>query len=246
LGWNTDPNSVYPADPFAQAFLQKYQVSNEMYQGTDDSLSLNRSDMSGWKMERWVKLHLIDHIQINNDRTVTHNFQSQYDFNIPAIKVVTDQSGNIDYNKTNQTVFGNVYNAAFGNDYSEYWRLYTNSTALLISNNTVGSHSFFPGPELSKDFPNRSYFQGTLHYDWVIQQGNPNIQWGYGALDQEPPAFQWTVQNVIHNGKYILHVQPQSGVDTSVAIDITGPCGKQTYNQPLTTNLVITVLTAHC
>ncbi|MBA3823486.1 MAG: hypothetical protein H0X24_06205 [Ktedonobacterales bacterium] len=247
--WYTDSSTVYPPDPAEQKFLEKYQISSEMYHGADDSLTLNRSDMTGWKLERWIKVHLVDHVQIDSQGIVTHNFQAKYDIDIPEIKIIKDQNGNVDYNQTNQAIFSTVYNASFGYQYVEYWRLYTNQTATYLQDNILKDQYYPLGPQPSTDFDQRAYFQGVLNYYANIDPNSPTVQWGYntGGDSRTPvPNVVWQVTNVEHNGKYSLHVQPQSGVDTDIQIDITGPCGKKTWNQPLTTNTVLTVPTAHC
>ncbi len=255
--WDYAPSTVYPADPYAETFLQQFQVSSEMYQGTDDSLAMNRADMLGWKMEQWVKLHLIDHIQLDSQGRATHTFQAKYDFNIPDIAVIKNQNG-VDYDKTSKIgIFNQVFNAGYGNTYTEYWRVYTSSNVDNFNDNRPAytPRNFSPFiPYASADVKNRAYFQGEVSYLWSIDPNKSTVQWGYQGLssnnhvyyDQEPPSMQWQSLNVIHNNQYNLHVQPQSGVNTDVQIDITGPCGHKVVNQPLTTKLVISVPTAHC
>ncbi len=221
-GYN--PNTTYPADPYAEGFLRKYQISSELYQGNDDSLALNRADDVGWKFEPFVKVKLIDHIKIDAQGNAIHSFQTEYDINVPPIKFFPKPGMNLsnDNPLVQNAVYNVVYNAAFQRLYQEVWRVYMSGRA---SPQVSSGQYVVPSTSGGEDVPNRSYVWGYFEYQWNFDSQTNQIDWS-PVSGFPPPALSWVVPNAVEHGRYIIHVQPQSGVNTSAEIDITLPNGK--------------------
>jgi len=237
-----DPTTTYPDDPNAEQFLRNYQVSSELYQGNDDSLSLNRADVVGWKFEPFVQVQLVDHIALDAQGNATHTFQTVYKINVPRIKFFPKSGDNLsDVDpRVQNAVYDVVYNAQFSTVYTEDWRLYMSPNA---SPQLAPGQYFVSTRRVAEDVPNRSYVLGYYSYQWNYDSQTNLIDWG-PENGSTPPTLSWTVQNAVNShGQYIIHVQPQSGVNTSAEIDITLPNGTTCagMNGPLSQNKVISV-----
>jgi hypothetical protein len=230
-GYN--PATLYPPEADAEKFLQHYQVSSELYQGgVDDELAMNRADVVGWKLEPYVKLKLVDTIQLGSDHSATHTFQAFYTFDIPPISIKNSDGSLMTYTQIQNAVYDVVYDAAFGQKYGEHWRIYMNPNA--ISNGG--------GYPVMSDVPNLDEIAGDLTYSFNINYNTDTIDWI--ADYSMNPQRSWVVPNVVkQNGVYTIHVQPQSGVNTSADISIILPNGKtcQMMNGALLQNAVLTV-----
>ncbi len=228
-----DPATLYPPEVDAEGFLQHYQVSSELYEGgVDDILALNRADIAGWKLEPYVKIKLVDNIQLDNSGNATHNFQALYTFNIPPISIKNSDGSLMTTTQIQNAVYKTVYDASFGQQYQEFWRIYTNPNARSNGN----------GYPIQSDVPNLDEIGNYLYYRWQIDYNTGMIDWTSDYTMN--PQRSWVVPNVVQaNGKYILHVQPQSGVNTSAEVVITLPNGKtcQMLNGSLTQNVVLSV-----
>lgn len=237
-GYN--PQTLYPELPDIENFLRNFHDSSEMYQiaaNPDDSLSLNRADVVGWKLEPYMHLSYVDHIQLGM-HSAAHNFQATYDLSsIPAIPGAVDENGN-PTSATQNAVYDVVYDAAFGRQYTEIWRLYMNPNAYNISGNNYGIEA---ANDTGEDVPNRTYAIGSYRDAWTVNTNTRMVQW---TAYSQAPAVNWQVPGVIKsNGEYTIHVEPQSGVIATVEIDITLPNGTncQVMKGPLTQAQVFTV-----
>lgn len=243
-GPNADLRTIYPEDTSAENFLRKYQISNEFYQGgadpnhPDDSLGMNRSDVSGWKLEPFVHIKLIDQITLDKQGTATHHFQAQYTFTIPSIQLSLDANGNPTPADL-QKIFGTVYNAAYGYHYYELWRVYTSPNAILSSS----SPGYFNQVSAAQaDIFDRAYFLGQYHYFWSVDPATKMVVWTKDPNFTDP-SLGWSVPGAVKHCVYTLHVQPQSGVNASMDITVMGPHGNLlgTLSGSLAQNQVLTV-----
>lgn len=234
-GPNADISKIYPEEPNAENFLRKYQISSELYQGTtDDSLALNRADLAGWKLEPYMHVKLVDTIQLDANQNATHHVQLQYQVNRLAVHLQLDANGQPTAQDLQQ-IYARIFNAGYYASYFEYWRVYANPNAVFQG----GAHlTSFSGP-LQTDVPNRAYFGGYFNLSWIANQTTHLVDW---KLDPDP-ALSWQVPQAVNHCTYTLHVQPQSGVDATMAITVTDANGKQlgALNGLLTTNQVLTV-----
>ncbi len=233
--------SVYPADAAAEGFLRHDQVSNEVFQGTDDALMMSRADETGWKLEPYVHLQLVDQIQLQRDGSALHTFQAGYRFTIPMLHGSLDPVTGQPTDQTKQAIYATVYNAGYFNKYVEYWRVYTPPDALLQA-----SSAGFAGQYVA-DVPNHTYFGGFLRYYWSVDPTTGLVRWSSdGTLN---PTLSWIIPNAVKQGRYTIHVQPQSGVGTSIVLTITSACGGEPLAQvqgALTTNRMISVPVPSC
>ncbi len=234
------PTLTYPDDPYAEQFLRNYQISSELYQGNDDSLAVNRADIAGWKLETYVTIKLVDQITIRSDHSAVHHFQTIYTLNVPRIRFFPNPPTQPEKTSVvNEVVYEKVFDAGFSNLYTEDWRVYMSPNAQITNSGT--SHYVLGPNDIREDVPNRSYAFGQSKLAWFYDPASQSITW---TPFSTPPALNWVVPAAVNSqGQYIIHVQPQSGVNTSAEIDITLPNGTtcNEMNGPLPQNRVIAV-----
>jgi hypothetical protein len=241
-GYN--PKSLYPELPDAENFLRTFHDSSELYQGaTDDALSLNRADVAGWKLEPFVKVNVTDQIAIDKYGNATHQLATKYTITIPPIVVTPTKGESIpSVADVQNAVYDVVYDANNGMNYVEYWRVYTNPNAQFLQGNYANIAS---AGTYGEDVPNRSYAGGNYEYSWsYVSSANNSYTVTWQPTGQAPPTLSWMVPHVVKsNGQYVLHLEPQSGVNTTMQITITLPNGAtcQSWNGALTQTSIVTV-----
>jgi hypothetical protein len=233
---HTKDIQVYFSDPAAENFLRYYQISAEMYTGTQDALMIDDANISGNKASQYLTEDVTDSIALDAAGGATHTMTISYSWNPPAIQNGMDPT----------QVYAALYNADtvddFGLFYREYVRIYTAPNPSVIAS----SGWQFGGIETTtSDVPGR----GMIGAHYLLN----------GNADQQPVTWNvptvtltWHVNNVYTPGSfYELHLQHQAGDAIQYAITITPPvCDAHTRSQSaslaLTSDQVVSYFVPAC
>ncbi|HKD77572.1 MAG TPA: DUF4012 domain-containing protein, partial [Ktedonobacterales bacterium] len=201
---------VYFADPHSatfqpygtgEKFLDKYQATNGVYQGNDDSLMVNQANYAGDKMNLYMQMKLVDNIQLTGDGTAIHQLQFDYIYSIPHITVNPSDAANgepaykID-------VYNVIFNAEFDGLYREYRRVYVPPGSTfdggygLIANPNDPASAVTYALASGADAGNRKVFGSYYFYSFNYDQTNNSVVWS--APNAIPnPTMQWEVPNAV-------------------------------------------------
>jgi len=241
-----------------ELFLQKYQATNTVYSGGDDSLLINQANFAGDKLNLYMSMKLVDHITLNGTQA-THHLEMDYQYAIPPITVKQSDAFNDPYFGPQPAykaeVFNLIFNAAYGSDYAEFRRVYVPQDAVFqggtgLLAGTGGSAGFAGGSLVStaSDVSGRGMFGSFYDYRFDYDANTNKVIWF--APDNIPnPTMDWYVPNAVKGSTYTLMLERQSGVPTSA--DITISCAAtnkvlQHVTQTITTETPITVPNVHC
>jgi Protein of unknown function (DUF4012) len=263
-GQSTNYANNFPPYQDATAFMNKYGINSATYTGKEDSLMFNLANVSGNKLDQFLQMKLTDTITFDTKGKATHSLVASHVFNVPKITV---PAGASDAEKRD-AVYSYIFNARDDGTYIEYWRVYAHPDAVFLHGNGINGPPVYPDGQpanyAAQYYPSntpigwgddtdgqRSVFDGVYWYHWDPPTGSQPAK--FYTIDKiDDISMTWRVtSSVINNGVYTLHVQRQSGINTSIDITIKPPAcsSNQTPKhvaQTLDTDLTITMPVPGC
>jgi hypothetical protein len=248
LASQPDPYSRFQPNVALENYLAQHDSSGALYTGPQDSLAVNQANVIGDKVDQFLSMQWVDNITIDSSGGATHTLTLNYNWNIPPIKVPYPPGvSNQDDQANQQAIYNIIFDAEYQQYYQEYRRVYVNGNAQFLGDDSGISSD--PYGDLASDVPGLRMFSDLYKYILTI---NPDQTVSWTVQGAANPTISWYVPNVVAKGGiYVLHLEPQSGMPTSVDITITPPsCAKSqtsfVYNKPLPTDYTITLTFPGC